>query len=212
MLVFTPELCGTRDPAEVLRALVPVVDVIQVRAKPPGGAQVDTDPPAEARASLRWTRAALALRAECGAPTLVLVDDRVDVALALVDEGCDGVHLGQRDLPPAEARAQLGPEPLIGLSTHTARELAASATEPVDYVGFGPVFPTATKGYARGAGPEAAWAASVAAARPLFAIGGITPRNAGELEPVGRVAVCSALLAAPDPAAAAALLRAALAG
>jgi thiamine-phosphate pyrophosphorylase len=121
------------------------------------------------------------------------------VALALAAEGCAGVHLGRDDLPPSAARALLGPEPLIGFSTHALAEVVAAADEPVDYLGFGPVHATDTKGYARGLGAEACWVASRGAVQPLFAIGGIAPTNAAELAQVGRAAVCSAVLAADDP-------------
>ncbi|MCH2107554.1 MAG: thiamine phosphate synthase, partial [Planctomycetes bacterium] len=120
------------------------------------------------------------------------------------------VHLGEADLPPAEARAMLPEELLIGLSTHDMEGVVKSHDEPVDYLGFGPVFASQTKGYADARGPERAWVASEAASVPVFAIGGVTSSNAGELESVGRVAVASALLSAEDPAAEAQRLRAAL--
>lgn len=213
MLLFTPELCGERDPEEVLAALLPEVDAVQVRIKPVGGAPRPAGtpgPPAEARGSLEWARLALRLRGELAPRTLVLVDDRVDAALAL--EGCDGVHLGRGDLSPTAARELLGPEPLIGLSTHDMGQVLAAAEEPVDYLGFGPIFATATKGYEQGHGPDVAWVASAGSALPLFPIGGIDLASAAALAEVGRAAVSSALLAAPDPAAAARALRSALIG
>lgn len=215
MLLFTPELCGAREPEEVLRALLPEVDVVQVRCKP----SADTPrlpgapgPPAEARASLDWTRRTLALCAELERPPLVLVDDRVDVALALRAEGCAGVHLGRGDLDPLAARALVGDELLLGLSTHDVGQVVVADEAQVDYVGFGPVFATATKGYARGLGPDTAWIANVGAGLPLFPIGGIDLTNAHALAQVGRAAVSSALLGADDPAQAARLLREALTG
>lgn len=220
LLVFTPELCGARDPLAVLRALLPEVDLVQVRPKAPATATnasrtaIAADPPAEARASYDWTRAVLALLAELrlAHPPPVMVNDRVDVALALWDEGCAGVHLGRDDLPVEAARALLGPAPLLGLSTHDLVEVAAARERAVDLVGFGPAFPSATKGYGEGLGPERCWVAHEASHVPLFPIGGIHLENASELEPVGRAAVSSALLTARDPAAAARALRAALAG
>ena len=213
MLLFTPELCSGPGPTETLAALLPEVDAVQVRVKPVGGAPRPPGTPseaAEARGTLEWTRRALALREELGCETLVLVDDRVDVALALAAEGCDGVHLGRGDLPPTEARDQLGPDLLIGLSTHEVAQVLAAAEEPVDYLGFGPVFASATKGYAGGLGPEVAWVASAGSTLPLFPIGGIDLASAPELAEVGRAAVSSALLSAPDPQQAARLLRSAL--
>ena len=85
--------------------------------------------------------------------------------------------------------------------------MALATQLPVDYLGFGPIYPTATRGYERGLGPEAAWVANAGAPCPLFPIGGIGTDNAAELAVVGRAAVSSAVLAAPDPGAAAALLR-----
>ncbi len=182
---------------------------MQVRVKPVGAAGLAAVAPA--LETLEWTRRVLALRAEAASDALVLVNDRADVARALAPEGADGLHVGQDDLPPAEARAFLGPELLLGLSTHDARQVARALAAPVDYLGFGPVRPSATKGHAHGLGAEAAWvAADAARPLPVFPIGGIDATVALELAPVGRAAVSSAILAAPDPAAAARALRAAL--
>lgn len=217
LLVFTPEVVSQDDPLERLELLLPYVDVIQVRPKPVAGTLskgLVADPPAEARATHDWTVRVLELleRADLDETTrpLVMVNDRVDVAMALADRGCAGVHLGAEDLPPAEARALLGDELLIGLSTHSMADIARSHDEPVDYLGYGPVFASATKGYSEARGAETAWVAAEAARVPLFPIGGITPANAGELEAVGRAAVASSLLAAEDPVTAAQTLRAAL--
>ncbi|MBP6002076.1 MAG: thiamine phosphate synthase [Pyrinomonadaceae bacterium] len=72
----------------------------------------------------------------------IIINDRVDMAIAI---GADGVHLGQDDLPPAEARRLLGAKAIIGYSTHTLEQAAAAALEPVDYIAFGPIFGTTTK-------------------------------------------------------------------
>ena len=215
LLLFTPELCGAGvDPLDVLEQVAGEVDLVQVRPKalaPESAAGVAAGPPGEARLAFDWTLRVLERLERVERPPLVMVNDRVDVALALAERGCAGVHVGRDDLPVAEARALLGPDLLLGLSTHDLREVAASAAWPVDLLGFGPAFPTTTKGYARGLGPELCWIASEASPAPLFAIGGVTVANAGELEPVGRAAVGSAVLCAADPAAAARALRAALA-
>lgn len=189
----------------VLQAVLPEVDVVQVRVKAPGR----RSGPSPARPLLEWARRALGHVAalEPERRPLVLVNDRVDVARLLAGEGLDGVHLGASDLPPAAAREQLGPDVLIGLSTNGARTVLAAEDEPVDYLGLGPIFPSRTKGYERGLGPEVAWAGSAAAGRPVFPIGGVDLANAVELQPVGRAAVGSAVLDAPDPARAAAELR-----
>ncbi len=217
LLIFTPEVVSDGDPMERLGALLPHVDIIQVRPKPVASEQtsgLSAGPPAEARATYEWTERVLELvrRADLGeeARPLVMVNDRVDVAMALADAGCAGVHLGEGDLPPKEARAMLPEELLIGLSTHDMAGVVRSHDEPVDYLGFGPVFASQTKGYSDARGPERAWVASEAASVPVFAIGGVTTANASELNSVGRVAVASALLSAADPAAEAESLRAAL--
>jgi thiamine-phosphate pyrophosphorylase len=219
-LIFTPELCGARDPLEVLRAAWPWVDLVQVRPKP---RESGLDPlrgsnpsalVSEARASYDWCRRVLELARELErlVPVIVpvIVNDRVDVAASLRGEGLAGVHLGQDDFPAALAREQLGPDVLIGLSTHSPAQVARAEDEPVDYLGFGPFRATATKGYARGLGSEACWLPQEASPRPVFPIGGIDVANAGELERIGRAAVGSAILSAEDPAAAARAIREAL--
>ena len=221
-LIFTPELCGAKsaephgaaaDAALARLALaLPFVDVVQVRPKPLGLA---SRAPCAARDARDWTLRVLATAARAlpaRLAPLVLVDDRVDVARLLADEGCDGVHIGQDDAPPRAARAFLGPELLIGLSTHDADQVARAGEEPVDALGFGPIFASPTKGSDAGLGPQAAWVAERASRVPLFAIGGIDLANAGELHPVARAAVGAALLASPDPARAARELRTLLAG
>jgi thiamine-phosphate diphosphorylase len=209
MLLFTPALCGARDPLAVLAAAFPHVDVVQIRPKPLANGAADLAP-CSAAETLMWTRRALALRDELAPRARVVVDDRVDVALCLQAEGCDGVHLGQDDCPPEIARELLGPHAWIGWSTHDLEQVLASEELPLDYLGFGPVHATATKGYARGLGSEHAWIAAESSTRPLFAIGGIDRTNAHELARVGRAAVGSAILAADDPARAAREIRLAL--
>ncbi len=206
MLILSPELCGERDPLAVAATVLPHVDAIQVRPKATstGGSVPATS---HARPTFELALGVLELASAIADPPLVLVNDRVDVALALTERGVAGVHLGQDDLPPADARALLGPDPLIGLSTHCAADVVRAGELPVDYLGFGPLFATATKGYARGVGPEAAWVATAAAGVPLFAIGGITRERLTELHPGARVAVAGAILGADDPEASARALR-----
>ena len=72
---------------------------------------------------------------------LFIIDDRADIALLLKA----GLHVGQDDLPPEEARKLLGPQSILGFSTHNARQLEEAAGEPVDYLAIGPVFGTTTK-------------------------------------------------------------------
>jgi len=210
LLLFTPDLVRGADPLAVLERALPWIDVVQVRPKAVAAAGGDTPAPCSAREVFDWTRRVLALEAVRRAGVLVMVDDRVDVAAALWNEGCAGVHVGQDDTPAAVARAFLGEGPLIGVSTHTLDQVAEADDGPADCLGFGPVNATGTKGYARGLGSEACWIAAQGTPKPLFAIGGIGVENAHELARVGRAAVGSAILSAGDPAAAARAIRAAL--
>jgi thiamine-phosphate pyrophosphorylase len=210
MLVFTPAVVESvgRDPLGVLEACLGEVDVVQVRAKSVG----QRSGPSSAREAHTWTSSVLDLcRALGDGAPLVVVNDRVDVAAHLAARGCAGCHIGQDDLPANEARAIVGTDRILGLSTHGTRQVAEAYDVDVDYLGFGPVFPSETKGYERGLGPEAAWVASNAAAVPVFPIGGIDEARAVELATIGRAAVSAAILGADDPAAAARRLRATLA-
>lgn len=147
---------------------------------------------------------ALALKALLGPLGIPLVvNDRVDVALAC---GAEGVHLGQSDMPPDEARRLLPPQVFIGWSVETPEDLKRSAMLPVDYLGVSPVFATPTK-----TDTKAPWGlAGLRSIRaltglPLVAIGGIQLGNAAEVMAAGAdgLAVVSALCSADDPAAAA---------
>jgi len=204
MLLFTPELCGA-DPLDVLERALPHVDAVQVRLKEPALGL------APARATLEWSRRVLELVRRRAGTCLVLVNDRPDVARTLAP-WLDGLHLGQDDCPPELARALLGPEVLLGLSTHSAADVALGEQLPVDYLGFGPVHPTKTKDVHRGLGSDATWVAASATALPVFPIGGIDATNAQELARVGRAAVSSAILSARDPARAAREIRDLLTG
>ena len=141
----------------------------------------------------------------------LVVNDRADVA-RLVPRA--GVHLGQDDLPPALARRVLGPDPLVGLSTHTTSQVDAALREPVSYLAVGPVFGTSTKETGYGAvgldlvryaarASAAAARASGGAPLPVVAIGGITLGRARSAIEAGAtsVAVISDVLAGDDPAA-----------
>jgi thiamine-phosphate pyrophosphorylase len=77
-----------------------------------------------------------------GTDVKIIINDRVDIALAVK---ADGVHLGQDDLPPAQARRILGESAIIGYSTHNLEQAAQAVTLPIDYFAFGPIFPTGTK-------------------------------------------------------------------
>jgi thiamine-phosphate pyrophosphorylase len=114
---------------------------------------------------------------------LVLVNDRVDIALI---SGAAGVHLGQTDVPPKAAREILGPNRIIGISTHNLEQAMDANGQPVDYVALGPIFATTTKSNPDPVvGVELLRAASQILHRPLVAIGGITMRNIGDVLDAG---------------------------
>jgi len=128
----------------------------------------------------------------------LIVNDRVDVALLA---GAAGVHVGQDDLPLAAARHVVGFDRIVGFSTHTAEQVDAANSTPVDYLAFGPVFATATKAdHESVVGCEGLREARRRSTRPLVAIGGITPENAGQVIEAGAdsVAVIAGWMAAED--------------
>jgi thiamine-phosphate pyrophosphorylase len=142
-----------------------------------------------------------------GTRALALVNDRADVALAA---GADVLHLGQDDLPVSVARRVLGPGPVIGRSSHSPEQSSAAATEEgVDYFCAGPVWATPTKAGRPGTGTGLlSHVARLGAARPWFAIGGISFDRLDEVLEAGatRVVVVRAITEAADPGAAAAAL------
>ena len=128
----------------------------------------------------------------------LIVNDRVDIALAL---GADGVHLGQTDMPVEAARALLGQTAIIGISTHNLAQAQLATRLHVEYIAFGPIFGTLTK-----AGPDATIGLntlnevrSIVGALPLVAIGGIDFNTARETLEAGAdvLAIISALVAKP---------------
>ena len=132
----------------------------------------------------------------------VIVNDRADIALLAK---AAGAHVGQEDLPPAAVRRLLGPEAVIGYSTHTVAQIEAAVREPVTYIAIGPVFGTATKatGYQPVGLGLVAEAARIARGLPVVAIGGITLDTAPQVIAAGAsgVAIISDLLVGDDPAA-----------
>jgi thiamine-phosphate pyrophosphorylase len=129
---------------------------------------------------------------------LFLVNDRVDLALAVE---ADGVHLGQTDLPIAIARQLLGSQRIIGRSTTNADEMQRAIAEGADYIGVGPVYSTPTKPGKAAAGLEYVRYAADHATVPWYAIGGINTENLTEVLQAGaeRVAVVRALIEAENP-------------
>ena len=137
----------------------------------------------------------------------LVLNDRVDLALAA---GADGVHLGQTDLAPSVARTMTPEGFLIGLSTHNPAQVRAARNLPVDYLGFGPIFPTTSKPDAEAPqGIEGLRAVRQITTQPLVAIGGITATTAPEALAAGAsaVAMIGALEQSPDPRALAEALR-----
>jgi thiamine-phosphate pyrophosphorylase len=128
----------------------------------------------------------------------LIINDRLDIALAL---RADGVHLGQTDMPADAARRLVGPEVIIGVSTHNLPQAQQAATLPVNYVAFGPVFTTSTKENPDPvAGLEGLRSVQMSlGSLPLVAIGGITPSNMAEVFAAGAnsVALIAALVADP---------------
>jgi thiamine-phosphate pyrophosphorylase len=148
-----------------------------------------------------WSREIFAQAAEIAAlcrdaGALFIINDRADYALLL---GA-GLHLGQDDLLPADARRVIGPSAVIGFSTHNPEQMRAAQAEPVDYAAFGPVFTTSSKERPDPTvGLEGLKTVRALTAKPLVAIGGITRENAHECWKAGAdsVAIIADLL--PDP-------------
>ncbi|WP_413785331.1 thiamine phosphate synthase [Mycobacterium intracellulare] len=188
-------------------ALAGGVDIIQLRDK--GSAGEQRFGPLEAREEL----AACAILADAARRhgALFAVNDRADIARAA---GADVLHLGQGDLPLDVARDIVGPDVLLGLSSHSADQAGAAAVSEADYFCVGPCWPTPTKPdrAAPGLGLVRA-AAGLGTDKPWFAIGGIDAQRLPEVIDSGarRVVVVRAITAASDPRAAARRLSSALA-
>jgi thiamine-phosphate diphosphorylase len=136
---------------------------------------------------------------------LFIVNDDPYLAMEL---SADGVHVGQDDMDPAEARRIMGPNAIIGLSTHSREQIEAAASKPVDYISVGPIWETPTKEGRPATGLELIQTAAEVAPVPWFAIGGIDPSNVGQVVAAGaeRICVVRAIRDAPDPRAAATVL------
>ncbi len=136
------------------------------------------------------------------AGSLAIVNDRADIAAAA---GADGVHVGQEDIPPADARRVVGPHALVGVSTHSLPQAREAVLAGADYLGVGPTFPSRTKSFAALPGLDLLNEVAKEIALPAFAIGGISLENLPRVLETGirRVAVAAAL---DDPAIAPRLL------
>ena len=145
---------------------------------------------------LRATRAVAAQCRDFGAT--FIVNDRADVALI---SGAMGVHVGQEDLPVHACRKVLGDRAIIGVSTHSMEEAGAAINDGADYIGYGAIYPTDTKGKGVAArGVESLAAIVKTAPIPVVAIGGIGPENVAAVKAAGAsaAAVISSLAANGD--------------
>jgi len=188
---------GSELPDLLRAAVAGGVDIVQLREK----LLPDDELLAVAHASSALTR-------RLG--TLLIVNDRPWVA---EKAGADGVHVGQDDMAVAQVREVVGPEMLIGLSTHSPEQIDAVDADLVDYIGVGPIHETPTKRGRPAVGLELIRYAAANAPVPFFAIGGLDAGNLTEAldAGAGRVCVLRAIAAAEDPERAARELRSALA-
>jgi thiamine-phosphate pyrophosphorylase len=186
------------DPEPLLRAaLRGGVDIVQLREKSLPRREIE--------------RSAQTFRRLCDTySALFVVNDDPDLARAC---DADGVHVGQEDMAAADVRAAVGPDAIVGLSTHSPEQVVASAEAPVDYISAGPIWETPTKEGRPAVGLELVSYAASHAPHPFFAIGGIDTSNAARVVAAGarRLCVVRAIRDAVDPAAAAEQLRGAFA-
>jgi thiamine-phosphate pyrophosphorylase len=191
---------GSRRPlAEAVRAAIEGgVDLVQLREKRCSTAEL-----------VEVARELLGVTSALGVP--LLLNDDVEAA-AQLGAAVAGVHLGQDDLPIEQARARLGPDAWIGLSTHSVAEIERGQSSSATHFGLGACFSTTTKADHHVLSRDDLREACARATRPLFAIGGITAANLPLIVELGvrRVAISRAILASDDPGAAAAAIVALL--
>jgi thiamine-phosphate pyrophosphorylase len=196
-VVITEAFCNGRSGLEVLDACLRAgVRLVQFREKG-----------ASARVLVEKGEAFADRCREAGA--LLIVNDRVDIALAI---GADGVHLGQDDLPVADAR-RVAPDLLVGASSHNLEEALAAQHAGASYVNIGPIFDTQTKDVPTGVvGPSMIDTIRPHLEIPFTCMGGLKAHNLHEVVARGtrRIAVVTAVTAAPDAKAAARELRQAI--
>lgn len=190
LVIGRANTCGRDLIALTLEAVAGGVTMVQLREKGAGFGEF-----------LELARALKTALAPVGVP--LFINDAVEVARAC---GAEGVHLGQTDMPVAEARALLGPGVAIGLSVETREQVVAAEALEVDYLGVSPVFATGSKGnVGEPWGLDGLRWIKRHSRHPLVAIGGVTPANASNVFKAGAngIAVISAICAAADPRAAA---------
>jgi thiamine-phosphate pyrophosphorylase len=194
---------GGRDPEPLLRAALDGgVDIVQLREKEAGTRVIE--------------RAADTFRRVCdtyGVP--FILNDDPELAMAV---RADGVHIGQEDMSVADARRIIGPNHLLGLSTHSEEQIATAHQTvrdgiPIDHISVGPINETPTKPGRPATGLDLIRHAASTATLPFFAIGGIDPDNVLEVLQAGarRICVVRAIHDSPDPTATATSLRRAFA-
>jgi thiamine-phosphate pyrophosphorylase len=182
------------EPEPLLQAaLTGGVDIVQLREK-----ELDQD------TIIRSARTFRRLCDTFSAP--FIVNDDPDLARRC---DADGVHLGQDDMPVVEARELLGPDAIIGLSTHSEEQIEEAAAQPADYISVGPIWETPTKEGRPGVGLGLVEYAAANSAHPFFAIGGIDPENAADVVAAGatRLGAVRSIRDAARPQAAAEALR-----
>ena len=193
-VVITEAFCTGRAPSEILiKALEAGVRMVQLREKNSSDRDL-------------YYRALEFREITAEKNALLLIDDRIDIALAV---GADGVHLGQDDLP-LEAARRLAPEMIIGCSTHSVHEAVSAQKEGASYVNIGPIFATQTKsGTSSALGPQIIDTVRPHLGIPWTVMGGIKESNIDQVVERGakHVAVVTAVTAADDVSAACAALR-----
>jgi thiamine-phosphate pyrophosphorylase len=182
------------DPERLLRAaLSGGVDIVQLREKQLGRAEIE--------------RAAATFRRVCDTySALFIVNDDPDLARSC---DADGVHVGQDDASAEQARELLGPDAIVGLSTHSDEQIAAADERPVDHISVGPIWETPTKAGRPAVGLDLISHAAEHASHPFFGIGGIDASNADQVVRAGarRLCVVRAIRDAANPTVAAEELR-----
>ena len=184
-LLVTTGSCATGLERTVRGALAAGVGIIQVREKQLPDRQLVE----HARRMRTWTT-------EAGA--LLIVNDRSDIAVLA---NADGVHVGQDELTVRDARQVVGPNRLVGVSTHSIEQARQAVLDGADYLGVGPTFPSATKSFDKFAGLEFVRQVAAEIALPWFAIGGIDSTNLATVVQAGanRIAFSGAICGAVDP-------------
>jgi len=178
-------VCDSQPDAFLEAALRGGVDIVQLRMKDCTDARILST-------AARFAAACSKRNA------LFILNDRPDL---VAHAGADGVHVGQDDMPVEQARALVGSDRLVGLSTHSPAQVEKAAAQDVDYIGVGPVHATPTKPGRPPVGLELVRYAAERARMPFFAIGGIEPANVASVIDAGarRIAVVRALTQADDP-------------